>query len=50
MNVLNKQSRTADKGWSSSFGGFGERLVARCYTGPWNWPAPMNTLMNLRVL
>jgi len=26
-NILNKQSRTADKGWSSSLGGLGEVLT-----------------------
>ena len=26
-NILNKQSRTADKGWSYGFGGLGEVLT-----------------------
>jgi len=42
-HILNEQSRTADKGWSSSLGvGRGvnssqqqkKRLVTKCYTGP----------------
>jgi hypothetical protein len=47
-NVLNRQSRTTDKGSFSSLGrvGVGEGLatphrkkasVAKCYTGPRNW-------------
>jgi hypothetical protein len=47
-NVLNKQSQTADKGWSSSLGrgiGMGpatpqhkkKPLVTKCYTGPRTW-------------
>jgi hypothetical protein len=26
-----------------------KKLVAKCYTGPWNWWALVNTVMNLRV-
>jgi hypothetical protein len=55
--LLSKQSRTVDKGWSSSLGvGRGanfltvkEQLAAKCYTGPRTWRALMNTAMILRV-
>jgi hypothetical protein len=33
-NILNKQSWTADRGWSSSLG---VGLVTKCQTGPRNW-------------
>jgi hypothetical protein len=44
-NILNKQSRTADKGWPSSLGlGRGlttpprkKKHVTKCYKGPRNW-------------
>jgi hypothetical protein len=35
-NILNKQSRTAEKGWSSSLG-LGEPAFMKCYAGPQNW-------------
>jgi hypothetical protein len=55
-NVLNKQSWTADKGWSSSLG-VGEglttprRKIPACYEtlGPWDLQALMNKLTKLRV-
>jgi hypothetical protein len=31
-NILNKHSRTAEKGWSSSLG-----LVTECHKGPRTW-------------
>jgi len=27
-----------------------KQLVTKCYIGPWNWRALVNTVMNLRVL
>jgi hypothetical protein len=39
-NMMNKQARTADNGWSSSFWVGREdnnQIFMKCYTGPWNW-------------
>jgi hypothetical protein len=53
-NILNKQSRTPDKGWSSSWG-LGEvlktpdRKNVSCYEMFTQWRALVNKLMNLRV-
>jgi hypothetical protein len=56
-NILNKQSHTADKGWSSS-SGLDERLtthhrkkqlVTKCYTGLRKWGALVNTVMDILV-
>jgi len=41
-NMFNKQSRTADKRWSSS-------MLMRCYIAPPTWRAPMNAVMDFRV-
>jgi hypothetical protein len=46
VNILNKQSLTADKGWSSSLGvGRGAAtpnrknffIVTKCFKVPWTW-------------
>jgi hypothetical protein len=34
VNILNEQSQTAGKGWSSSLG---LRSVTKCYVRPRNW-------------
>jgi hypothetical protein len=56
-NIWNKQSRTAHKGWSSSFGGLRERIthlylktqvVKKCYRASRIWRALVNVVMNLR--
>ena len=52
-NILNKQSRTADKGWSSSLGGLGEVLTTphrKAYPVTYHLQeALVNAVMNLRV-
>jgi len=55
-HLLNKQSQTASKGWSHSLRvvqgvtipHYKNNLVMKCYIGPWNWQALMNTVMNLQ--
>jgi hypothetical protein len=55
-NIYNKQSRTADKGWSSGLGvgrvilTLKKITVTKCYAGPRNWWALVNAVMKLRVL
>jgi len=60
VNILNKQTRTTNKGWSSSLGrGFRrgdknstpwkKKLVTKCYTGPRNWRVLVNTVMTFWV-
>jgi len=53
-DILNKQPRTADKGWSSSLGRLDEglttpqnHLVTKFYSGPWTW-ASGRLLMKLQ--
>jgi hypothetical protein len=49
-NILNKQSWTADKGWSSSFGVGREannspykyKFVTKCQKGPQTWTDSLN--------
>jgi hypothetical protein len=53
-NILNKQLRTGDKGWSSSLGvGLTthrkNRFVTKYYEGPRTCRALVNTVTNLRV-
>jgi hypothetical protein len=53
VNIFNKQSRRADKGWSSILG-VGKELTTHhkktaCHMGSRTWWAVANTIMNLRV-
>jgi hypothetical protein len=55
-NILNKQSRTADKGWSSSSGIWSgannSSLVANCHNGPRTWTYSLDKrpkLMNKKL-
>jgi hypothetical protein len=55
-NILNKQSRTADKEWSSSVGGgrganssSQKKKIMKCYTVPRTWRAVVNTTVNFGV-
>jgi hypothetical protein len=57
VNVLNKQSRTADKGGPPAWR-LGRKLTTpdrekpACYEmlhGAWDWRAFVNTILNLRV-
>jgi hypothetical protein len=48
-NILNKQSQTADKGWSSSLGvvhgannpSLQKIFVTKCFKAPWTWTDPL---------
>jgi hypothetical protein len=44
VNMLNRQSRTTDKGLVIAK----YQLVTEYYTGPRNWRALVNTVMNFR--
>jgi hypothetical protein len=57
VNILNKPLKTTNKGWSSSLGCWSRflqfltvkrQLVMKCYTGPQNWLALVDTVMNLQ--
>jgi hypothetical protein len=58
VNILNKQSQTADKGWHPAWVFDGRLItphtkrnhhVTTCYIGPRNRRGLVNTVMNLRV-
>jgi len=54
VNVLNKQSWMADKGWPfryevNNFLTVKTQHVTKCYTGPCSWWAVANVVMNLWV-
>jgi hypothetical protein len=46
-NILNKQSRTADKGWSSPKKG---HIVTKCFTRPWTWTDSLNKRAKVRKM
>jgi hypothetical protein len=53
-NMKKKQSRTADKGWSSSLvvgrvANDSQKFVVKCYTRPRSWRVLANMSINLRV-